>query len=135
MIVLDEQLKGRRRLDTQIGRWYHGPVIFVTELRPNTVIKDEAIPVLLRQANLPTFITINETDFWRKFPADERFCLICFALSDAKADEIPQRLRQLLQMPEFASKANRMGKVIRVTNHQITFYTTGSRQLITIQGE
>lgn len=132
MIVLDEQLKGRRRLDEIIARWYQGPVIFVTELRPNTIIKDEIIPVLLRQVNQPTFITINETDFWRKFPADERFCLVCFALTDAKADEIPQQLRRLLQMPEFAHKASRMGKVIRVTQQNITFYTTGSRQVASL---
>jgi hypothetical protein len=47
MIVLDEQLLGRS-VEREIKRWYRGSVVFVTELRPGTVIKDEAIPGLLR---------------------------------------------------------------------------------------
>jgi hypothetical protein len=48
MLVLDEQLSGRD-LETVLGRWYPGPVLFITELRPGTVIKDDVIPVLLHQ--------------------------------------------------------------------------------------
>jgi hypothetical protein len=59
MIVLDEQLLGRD-LDGEIGKWYQGAVLFVTDLRPGTVIKDEAIPGLLRRQRQPTFVTINE---------------------------------------------------------------------------
>ena len=47
MIVLDEQLLGRD-LEQDIARWYRGPVRFVIDLRPHSVIKDEAIPDLLR---------------------------------------------------------------------------------------
>ncbi len=47
MIVLDEQLLGRD-LEIAIARWYRGPVLFITDLRPGSVIKDDAIPVLLR---------------------------------------------------------------------------------------
>ena len=47
MIVLDEQLLGRE-VDVRVARWYRGAVLFVTDLRPNTVIKDDVIPVLLR---------------------------------------------------------------------------------------
>jgi hypothetical protein len=48
MLVLDEQLSGRD-LETALGRWYPGPVLFITDLRPGTVIKDDVIPVLLHQ--------------------------------------------------------------------------------------
>lgn len=65
MIVLDEQLLGRN-IEEQIARWYQGAICFITDLRPNTVIKDDAIPKLLQQENQPTFVTINEQDFWRK---------------------------------------------------------------------
>jgi hypothetical protein len=58
MLVLDEQLLGRN-LEVELRHWYRGPVIFITELRPATVIKDEAIPILLRQQRSPTFVTIN----------------------------------------------------------------------------
>ena len=65
MIVLDEQLLGRD-IDKQIARWYQGAVCFIMDLRPNTVVKDDAIPRLLQQEDQPTFVTINERDFWRK---------------------------------------------------------------------
>jgi hypothetical protein len=43
MIILDEQLLGRG-LEQKIEAWYRGSVRFITDLRPNTVIKDDAIP-------------------------------------------------------------------------------------------
>ena len=94
MIVLDEQLLGRN-LETEIGRWYRGTVRFIIDLRPNTVIKDDAIAGILQQQRQPTFVTINEQDFWRKIGIDHRFCVVCFTLSDARAGEIPEGLRDL----------------------------------------
>ena len=122
MIVLDEQLLGRN-LDSEIAKWYPGTVRFITDLRPNTVIKDHAIPELLRQQNQPTFVTINTTDFWRKVAIDRQFCVMCFMLSDSRAPEIPETLRCLLHHPEFHTKAKRMGRVIRVTDREIRYYT------------
>jgi hypothetical protein len=68
MIVLDEELQGLG-LETAIAHWYRGAVLIVKQLRPDTVIKDEAIPELLRQVKQPTFVTINHTDFWRRLSA------------------------------------------------------------------
>ena len=53
MIVLDEHLMGLG-LDREVRAWYEGQVCYITDLRPDTVIKDEAIPSLLlreRQAH------------------------------------------------------------------------------------
>jgi len=75
MIVLDEQLLGRN-LEREIGAWYRGAVCFVTELRPHTVIKDDAIPTLLGQQRQPTFVTINERHFWQKVAVDQSFCVV-----------------------------------------------------------
>jgi hypothetical protein len=83
MVVLDEQLLGRG-IERDIARWYRGAVQFIIDMRPNTVIKDDAIPVLLRQQSQPTFVTINERDFWRKVPGDYRYCIVCFALPDSR---------------------------------------------------
>lgn len=58
MIVLDEELQGLG-LEQAIAHWYRGAVLVVKQLRPGTVIKDEAIPTLLRRANQPTFVTIK----------------------------------------------------------------------------
>ena len=65
MIVLDEQLLGRG-IEHHIAQWYRGTVQFITNIRPNTVIKDDAIPMLLRQLSQPTFVTINARDFWQR---------------------------------------------------------------------
>ena len=42
MIVLDEQLMSYG-VQASIARWYRGAVIDITQLRPHTVILDEAI--------------------------------------------------------------------------------------------
>jgi hypothetical protein len=52
MLVLDEQLLGRN-LETEIGQWYQGAVRYIIDLRPNTIIKDDAIPKLLQQESSP----------------------------------------------------------------------------------
>jgi hypothetical protein len=131
MIVLDEQLLGRG-LERDIAQWYRGTVQFITDLRPHTIIKDEAIPVLLRRQAQPTFVTINERDFWRKVATDQRYCIVCFVLSDARAHEIPLALRVLLRRPELRTKAQRMGKIMRVTNNDLSYYTFSDRQVRTI---
>lgn len=128
MIVLDEQLLGRH-IEQDIARWYRGKIRYILDLRPGSVIKDDGIPDLLRRQPQPTFITINEQDFWRKVGADLRFCIVCFAIPDTRVREIPQSLRLLLRRPEFRTKARRMGKIIRVANADIRYYTATSRQV------
>ncbi len=122
MIILDEQLL-EHDIEANISKWYGGAVRFVTELRPNTIIKDDAIPQLLRQQNQATFITINEKDFWRKVAISEQFCVVCLTLLDSRTHEIPELLRGLFRLSEFKTKANRMGKVIRVTDNETSYYT------------
>lgn len=128
MIVLDEQLLGRD-IETEITRWYRGTVQFIIDLRPNTVIKDDAIPVILGQQNKPTFVTINERDFWRKVEINSNFCVVCFTLSDARVTEIPDILRTLFRHLEFKTKVSRMGKVVRITENEINYYTFNNRQV------
>lgn len=128
MIVLDEQLLGRQ-IEHAIEHWYRGAVRFIVDLRPDTVIKDEMIPAILRQQSQPTFVTINEGDFWRKVASDHRYCVVCFALPDWRTREIPTALRSLCQRPEFRSKVQRMGKVIRVTDEGVSYYTMHDRTI------
>jgi hypothetical protein len=134
MIVLDEQLLGRE-LETEIVRWYGGTVCFITDMRPNTVVKDDAIPGLLQSQNQPTFVTINETDVWRKVMINDRFCVVCFALPDSRAREIPARLRSLLRHSAFKTKKSRMGKVIRVTDQDISYYAFDDKGIRSIKFE
>ncbi len=123
MIVLDEQLLGRG-IAAEISEWYPGSVRFVVDLRPGSVIKDDAIPLLLRQQRQPTFVTINARDFWLKAVPDPRFCVVCFAWPDSRTAEIPQALRTLLRRSQLETKASRMGKVIRVAEGQATYYSS-----------
>jgi hypothetical protein len=132
MIVLDEQLLGRN-LEHAIAKWYRGKVLFITDLRPDSVIKDEAMPELLRKQIQPTFVTINEKDFWHKIVVDNRYGVICFAWPDSRVREIPPSLRVLLRRSEFNTKAKRMGKVIRVADEKINYYTLIDRQIRTIR--
>ena len=132
MIVLDEQLLGRD-IEKQIARWYQGAVCFIMDLRPNTVIKDEAIPKLLQQENQPTFVTINESDFWRKTAISNQFCVVCFALPDSRAREIPARLRTLLDHPLFDTKKKRMGKMIRVAEKEVSYYSVDDMRVRAVE--
>jgi hypothetical protein len=111
MLVLDEQFSGCD-LETVLGRWYPGPVLFITDLLPGTVIKDDVIPVLLHQQRQATFLTINETDFWRKVAIDDRFCVVCFTLPDSRVRENPNLLRAVFRLPAFRTKTRRMRTVL-----------------------
>ena len=122
MIVLDEQLQGLG-LEEAVARWYRGAVFVVNKLRPGMVIKDEAIPALLRQLKQPTFVTIDYMDFWRRIPADNAFCIVCLELPTERVDAIPVRLRQLLRLPEFKTKKARMGKVVLVRETRLQYYS------------
>jgi hypothetical protein len=67
MIVLDEQLLSYG-LSQQVAQWYRGAVMAIAQFPPETVIRDEVIPMLLRAARRPTFVTINVADFWQRVP-------------------------------------------------------------------
>ncbi|MEK7726979.1 MAG: hypothetical protein AAB354_01135 [candidate division KSB1 bacterium] len=129
MIVLDEQLLGRG-IEQDIAKWYQGKVLFITDLRPNSVVKDEAVPELLRGSMQPTFVTINESDFWKRILADKKYCIVCLAWSDARVREIPAALRALLGRIEFNTKVKRMGKVIRLGGESLKYYAALQRQVI-----
>ena len=121
MIVVDENLHDRRIMES-ISDWYPGQVVSITALRPKSVIKDDAIPALLRKADQPTFVTINVTDFWKKTEAHSGYCLVTVLLPKERIREIPGLLRRLFRLPEFKTKAARMGKIVRLSPKQIEYY-------------
>ncbi len=121
MIVLDEHLQGLE-LEDAIGQWYRGSVCIITDLRPNTVIKDDAIPVLLRTVSDPTFVTLNWNHFWQRTVAHKDFCVVCFTFPTNQATEISPLLRRLFRLSEFKTKSARMGKVARISGEQVAYY-------------
>lgn len=127
MIILDEQLLGTGTAEA-ISKWSRSRVRYIVDLRPGTVIKDNAIPSLLRRVRQPTFVTINVTDFWRRIPADEHYCVLCFPLPNRRVHEIPNLLRRLFRIPVFKTKVARMGKVALVSHHQVQYYQVRDNQ-------
>ncbi len=131
MIVLDEQLLGYG-LQQSIRRWYRGSVVDVIQLRPGTLIPDDAIPQLLRRAKKPTFVTINVEDFWRRSAPDARYAIVCFSLSHREVTEISQLLRRLLSVEPFRTRQSRLGKIARVNHEQVRYYSTESWAIRTV---
>jgi hypothetical protein len=131
MIVFDENMHQRSIMEA-VAAWYRGRVISVTVLRPDTIIKDEAIPTLLRNAQRPTFVTTNVDDFWLRVPAHTRYGIVCLVLPDERLQETSFLLRQLFRLPEFKTKARRMGKVVRVSRGQLEYYDIHAHSIIRI---
>lgn len=119
------------RLDKRIATWYQGRVCYITDLRPDTVIKDEAIPMFLQQVKGATFVTTNVSDFWQRIPAHGRYGIVCVSLPNERWYETPELLRRLFRLPEFKTKAARMGKVVRVSWRQIQYYAAGDDRIHT----
>jgi hypothetical protein len=101
----------------------------ITCLRPGTVIRDDAIPELLRAARQPTFVTINVVDFWLRLAAHPQFAIVCLALPDSRAEEISPLLRRLFTTPPFRTRKRRLGKIARVSQRQVQYYTADSRKV------
>ncbi len=120
--MLDEQLNDGRMIRA-LARWYVGAVLTINELRPGTLIDDDEIAALLRQQKDAVFVTLNYTDFWQIIEPHSRYCIVCFKLTIDRKLEIPERLRELFQAEELNTKRKRAGKVISVTDQQISLYS------------
>jgi hypothetical protein len=120
-IILDEQI-----FDTDVliplTKWITAQRL--RDSRPDQVIKDERVPMILRELRLPTFVTID-MGFWNARLRDARYCILCFPLRSDEQRAIPGLLRHLLRMSEFATKAARMGKVARVSQSHIDYWQLG----------
>jgi hypothetical protein len=122
MIILDEQISNSE-LKEAIESWYKSKVSYVKELRPQTIIKDDVIPLLLRRCKQPTFVTINYNDFWgrKQIAASPSYCIACFKLERDRWREVSGLLRDILSRDEFATKKKRMGKVISWSDGRVTY--------------
>ena len=126
MIVVDENLHSARFMDA-VAAWYPGQVLSITQLRPTSVIKDDAVPGILRQQRQPTFLTINAFDFWRIAPPAPQYCIVAIEMSKERIAEVPSLLRLLFRTPEFRTKSARMNKVVRLTLQRLEYYSTDRR--------
>ena len=124
-IVLDEQLSDDEVL-APLARWI--TVQRLDDLRPTEVIKDDRVPLLLRELSRPTFVTID-MGFWNRNLRDGKYCILCFPLRNDEQHQLPGLLRRVLQLPEFRTRARRMGKIARVSTARLEFWQQGDEQL------
>jgi hypothetical protein len=109
-----------------------GKVVSIKTLRPNTVIKDEAIPSLQSKQKQPTFVTTDVSGFWKKVKPHPKFCIVCVPLPDYRLCELPFLLRRLFRTEGFRTKRERMGKVALVTETTVRFYAVGQPSITEI---
>lgn len=122
--VLDDQLQ-ESGLRDPIRRW--ATADFLRAIQPDQVIKDERIPAILRRLRTPTFVTIDQR-FWNRVYRDRRYCMLFFALKAEEQGSIPTLVRQLVRLPEFRTRAARMGKVARVSHDHVVWWQIGDEQ-------
>jgi len=126
MFVVDAALADKLVLHP-IQAWTRA--ISIRALRPYEIIKDDRIPVLLRELKQPTFITIDEAGFWKRNLCDRRYAILYFDLDKDQQPLIPMLLRQLLNLPEFKTKSARMGKVVFINKTQVKYYQLREEKL------
>lgn len=118
LIVLDDQLLPGL-VQAPIRVWATAQRL--RDLRPAEVIKDDRVPSLLRELKRPTFITID-TGFYDRSLCDPAYCLLYFALRDDQQSQLSGLLRRLFRLPEFKTRAVRMGKVARISRDGIGYW-------------
>src|SRR5712692_3174717 len=69
--------------------------------------------------------SLLDADFYHKRNCDRRYCLIYFILPPLEQNRLSELLRQLFHLPEFKTKAARMGKVVRISDEKIEFWRAG----------
>ena len=115
MNILDENIpKPQREL-------LEGRRISVRQVGVNigrTGLLDEEIISLLQSLRHPTFIT-RDSDFHKRELCHRAYCLVYLAVEKS---EIALFVRRFLHHPDFKTRINRMGKVIRVSRAGISFW-------------
>ena len=117
-LILDDQLNVRVLL-APLQRWTS--VERLQALRSGEVILDDRVPEILRTLSKPTFVTIDE-DFCDVRWCDPGYAILQFPLRNDQQKNLPALLRALFRLPEFRTRAQRMGKVARVSASMVEWW-------------
>ena len=128
-ILVDEHLS-RTEVLAPLRTWITAQKI--EDLAPDETLKDERILQLLRSQKQPTLVTLD-AGFYHKRHCDRRYCLIYFALPHLEQSRLPGLLRRLFRLPEFKTKAARMGKVVQVSDEKIEFWQVRDEKRHTVR--
>lgn len=108
--IVDEHLAKNAVLEPLRKRYKVEPL---QELRPDERVLDDRVPAILCTLRQPTFLTLDR-GFWDRALCHEGYGILFFDLPTEQQHRIPEMLREVLQKPEFSTRAARMGKVVRV---------------------
>lgn len=125
-LVLDDQLDLQRIVPALEG-WITS--VRLQNLRPAEQILDERVPELLLTLNRPTFVTIDR-GFWNRKLSHAGYCILVFALATDEQQMLPGLLRRVLRLPQFETRAARMGKIARVQKRALTFWEGAERKIL-----
>jgi hypothetical protein len=107
-------------------------VAYLREVRRDQVIKDERVASILHTIKHPTFITIDDA-FWDRRLRHNGYCMLYFVLRHDEQRDLPELLHRLLRLPEFRTRAARMGRVARVSREQVLFWQLHDETLHAIE--
>lgn len=96
MIIVDENLSDALIVNA-IAKGYSGQVRMIMDLRPRSIIKDDAISTLLLKSDQPTFVTINVSDFWKKAKSHSDYCIVCISVPQDRAIDSLELVRPFLR--------------------------------------
>jgi hypothetical protein len=122
-LVLDDQLDLEDVLPG-LESWITS--VRLQSLRPREQILDNRIPEILLTLKQPTFVTIDH-GFWNRLYCHPEYCIIFCDLITTEQHLLPALLRRLFRLPEFRTRAARMGKVARVGKAVVTFWEANKK--------
>jgi hypothetical protein len=118
LFVLDDHLSVPD-VRASLRRW--ATIEYIRDLRPGEVVEDDRVLALLRT---PTFVTVDRW-FWNRQRRDPRYCIVYLALRGRDHTHAPDLLRRLLRLPEFRTRAARMGTVVSVGEDHVRWWRVG----------
>jgi hypothetical protein len=127
-LVLDDQLDVQIILP-ELEPWI--TAVRLQSLRPGEHILDERVPEILLTLKTPTFVTIDH-GFWNRRLCHPGYCILYFGLHADDQQQLPGLLQRLFRLPEFRTRAARMGKVARVTEELVTYWEAGKKKVLNL---
>src|SRR3954469_1493217 len=124
MNLLDENI--RHDQGEQLRKW-RIPFRFLIRDLARSGIQDPDIIPLLHQGTRPALFT-HDQDYFKRALVHPAYCLVWLDLYDGDAAVF---IRRFLRHPDFNSHAKRLGKVVRLHPHRITFWQMAKHSLET----
>ncbi|MBI3245376.1 MAG: hypothetical protein HYZ50_02580 [Deltaproteobacteria bacterium] len=116
MNILDEDI-GQSQGQHLAGRKIHFWKIGAGVGRAGMKDREDILP-LLHRLKQPTFFTLDH-GFYHPTLRHQRYCLVFLDVWD---DEAAEYIRRLLRHSEFRTRAQRMGKVVRVRHSGVNYW-------------